>query len=379
MKYGKVLLLGAYGQTNLGDDLLLYNYLKFLDEKGFKEIEVNASEAKYIPKSIAESFPNMKVFETYNTSPLALIKRLLQADCVVYGGGTVYKELYATTGRSRYAVIVNVALFNIMARILGKPVYGCHLGIGSIKTGFGRFMSRMALLASKHTTFRDEKSFSYARDVLKLPAKKISHSTDGLFINTEWKKPWNTLAIERPKNARRVVGVNVLHDIPDWVDRKKYIKDMVSFLDRLMKQGDYLVFMPFQTDFNKHNDLVFLQKEILPKLTGKSYRVSEDLVLDNIISGLQQIDILVGMRLHSLELAATAGTPFVALAYDTKCVRYAQEIDHPYVLKLEEFSEDALYNMYSQAIEDDKIKPRLQKVTDTNYKIAGAWLKSLDF
>jgi polysaccharide pyruvyl transferase WcaK-like protein len=374
MKRNRVLLLGAYGQTNLGDDVLLYNYLKFLTEKGFKEIYINTARADLLPKSVMSKFDNVKVFETYNTSTLKLLSLLRQSDCVVYGGGTVYKELYSSTGRSKYAVILNVMGFNLIARLLGKRVYGFHIGIGTIKSAFGRLITKLALNFSEETSFRDEKSYLYAKDVLRVNNRKITLSTDGMFINSEWESVWDTLEI--PKHSGRTVGVNLLSDIPDWVDRKAYINSMVQFLDKLMADGDFVVFMPFQTDFDGHDDLTMINKEVLPKLKGKNYYVAQDLALQNIISCLKQLDMLVGMRFHSLLLATMARTPFVGLAYDTKCWRFMDEIGYPHALKIEDLTADALYEKYQQALKAPSVADKLDEARDKNVKVAKQWLQS---
>lgn len=381
MKDQTALLLGAYGQTNLGDDLLLFNYIKLLTERGYSKIIINASVAKFIPKVILDEFPltEIEVFETYNTSPLTLFKKMLLADVIVYGGGTVYKELYATTGRKPYAVIGNVMLFNTIARLLGKKIYGFHLGIGTIKTGLGRWFSRRAIMASTHTTFRDEKSFEYARDVLKLPSSKIELSTDGLFTNRDWEKVWHDIKLPKSVANRKgkLVGVNVLSDIPDWVDRKSYVNKLVQFIDDLIDRGDYVLLLPFQYDFNEHSDLYFMEHELVPKLKHKrGFYIAKDLALDTITSALQQIDVLVGLRFHSLLLATAAGAPFVALAYDTKCWRYVTEIDYPYALKIEDFSAEQLMEQYEKVLKDEqKIHPKLAREATKNFKVADAWLK----
>jgi polysaccharide pyruvyl transferase WcaK-like protein len=376
------LLLGAYGQTNLGDDLLMYNYLRLLSDKGYTHIRVNLSEARYVPKPITDAFPHLEVFETYHTSALKLLNLMRTSDAIVYGGGTVYKELYATTGRSRYSVITNVMLFNVLAALCGKKIYGCHIGIGSIKTGLGRAISWAALRWCDLTTFRDEVSYRYARDTLKLPARRIAHSTDGLFIDTIWQKEWNHADVHIPRQLQgNVVGINVLHDIPDWIDRKQYISSMRTFAARLMDEGNYIVFLPFQNAYNPHNDLTFLRQEILPSFKDyDAYHVVEDLGIDTIISYLKQVDVLIGMRFHSLLLATAASTPFLALAYDTKCWRFVQEAGYDHALKLEDVTAAALHDGYRMLLKDmPAARKRLRSIAKANYETAKEWLANTAF
>ena len=370
------MLLGAYGQTNLGDDLLLYNYLNYITELGFTDIYVNASEAKYLPVAVLEKFPNLHVFETYHTSFMHMLGYMRRADAIFYGGGTVYKELYSSTGRSPYTVIVRVMLFNMLAKLLGKQIFGLHIGIGTLKTPLGRWITKKALQNSTHTTFRDEQSFVCARDTLKVAEHLISQSTDGLFLDPAWQQPWLQAKIPAAaKQAPHVVGVNVLSDIPDWVDRTAYLTTMRTFVRDLLARGDFVVFLPFQTDFNPHNDLAFIKKEIVPHIRQfKNYAVADDVDISNVVSYLQQMDVLVGMRFHSLLLATVAGTPFLAVAYDTKCWRFIEEINYSYAQKIEDVSTERLHTMYKQLLaHTGPVKKQLARAAEVNFKAATLW------
>jgi polysaccharide pyruvyl transferase WcaK-like protein len=379
MKSRTAMLLGAYGQTNLGDDLLLYNYVRLLRKMGFDKIYVNSSLIELIPPAIIANQGGLEVFETYNSSLVQLVKLMTQSDCIVYGGGTVYKELYATTGRSRYSVISRVMVFNCLARLLGKQIYNLHIGIGSIKTKRGRLITRLALRVCTQTIFRDKESYDYAKQTLRLPEAITSHSTDGLFIDKSWQKPWRSLKLQNPRGSCKIVGVNVLSDIPDWIPRERYIQQMAEFVDEIIERGDYVVFLPFQTDFNPHNDLTFMKDEFIPAMQQKQgFEILDQLSLDTIISTLQQIDVLVGMRFHSLLLATVANTPFIAVAYDTKCWRYVQENNYPYAIKLEDVSSANLLSLYQQLLSDNQeVKRNLQVIADKHFTQAKALLEEL--
>src|SRR5687767_8005102 len=118
----RALLLGAYGQSNLGDDLLLYNYLRLLRSKGYGSVVVNVSRADLVPDIICQEFPDLKTFVTYDTSMIRLLRLVRSSDIVVYGGGTVYKEMYGTTGRNPYSLVLRILVFNAIVRILGKRI-----------------------------------------------------------------------------------------------------------------------------------------------------------------------------------------------------------------------------------------------------------------
>lgn len=381
MSARKILLLGSYGQSNLGDDLLMWNYLKLLQDRGAKEIYVNANTTKFIPDAVKKAFPNLHIVLTYDTSFVQYVKLIRSVDCIVYGGGTLYKELYSSTGRSPYSVILRLMGFNVLAKILGTRVYHLNIGIGSLKTRLGKFVTRLALSAATKTTFRDEESYLIAEERLYVKPEKIERSVDGLFMNSVWRASWHKkdLKIDR-KKYKHVVGINVLSDIPDWVDRQKYIKTMQKFVSHILERGDYVVFIPFQTDFNPRNDLKFTTDtfdEVLKHHTN--YTMLEEVPIDLVHSYMSQCDVLVGMRFHSLLLASACELPFVAIAYDTKCWRFIEEIGYSYAVKLENLQYDTLVTLYDSAINNRKvIRKQLKAATDRMYNEAEESLRTLN-
>jgi polysaccharide pyruvyl transferase WcaK-like protein len=56
------------------------------------------------------------------------------------------------------------------------------------------------------------------------------------------------------------------------------------------------------------------------------------------------------MRFHSLLLSLVNHVPFVAVAYDTKCWRFVQEVKYPYALELEKLNIKTLLEHYEHAV-----------------------------
>lgn len=381
MREKSVLLLGSYGQSNVGDDLLMWNYLGLLRDRGFTRIYVNANTQDFIPKPVKKAYPDLQIVSTYTTTIFSYISLIRNVDCIVYGGGTLYKELYASTGRSKYSVIVRMMGFNILAKLFGTKLYHLNIGIGSLKTRLGRFISKLALNAATKTVFRDKESYDYAKKTLQVNKNKIEKSTDGLFVSRIWERPWHkaNLRIDR-KKYKNIVGVNILSDIPDWIDRDNYIYVMRQFVLRLLNEGNYVVFVPFQHAFNPRNDLLFTKEvfdEILEDKSG--YKILTEVPIDLASSYLRQCDVFVGMRFHSLLLSTVNQVPFVAVAYDTKCWRFIQEIGYPYALELENLQIDDLMHLYAQVVADKaKTASRLGVATRQMYKEAEEGLRTLN-
>ncbi len=380
MKQKSVLLLGSYGQSNLGDDLLMWNYLELLRGRGFTKIYVNANTTEFIPEPIKEIYPDLEIVDTYNTSIKEYVKLIKNVDCIVYGGGTLYKELYHSTGRSKYAVTIRMMGFNVLARMLGTKLYHLNIGIGALKTRLGRFISKLALSSSTFTIFRDQESYNFAKNVLHISENKIRKSTDGLFLNHIWEKPWhkNQLKIDH-KKYKKVIGINVLSDIPDWIDREQYIITMQNVVRRLLDDNNFLVFVPFQHRFNPRNDLLFTTETFSDVLKGyKNYVVLDEVPIDQASSYLQATDLFIGMRFHSLLLSTVNQLPFVAVAYDTKCWRFIEESNYRYALKLEDLEEEKLLTICENALtRTAEIKKQLHDIASSMYAEAEEDIRAL--
>jgi polysaccharide pyruvyl transferase WcaK-like protein len=377
----KVLLLGSYGQTNLGDDLLMWNYLTWLKERGFEHIITNVDKAERVPAIIRQSYPDVHMLETYRTGIIAWLRVLRQVDCVVYGGGTIYKELYGSTGRFKHAVTLRMMVLNCLARLMGAKVYHLHIGIGSIKTRTGRLIARLGLRAATYTIFRDQQSYEYARGTLGLPPKRICQSTDGLFIDQRWKNVWHEAPAMPHKKRGKVIGINLLSDIPDWVNRQHYLATARKLIRRLCQAGHSVVLVPFQHAASPSNDLAFIQKEIVPHIQGQDgWQLLKSVQIDEIGSLMSQCDVFIGMRFHSLLLATVTHTPFVAIMYDTKCERFVSEIDYPHAVKLEDLTLAAVETACNDALRETRqIKHMLGRVRAAQYKEAGECLRNFTF
>lgn len=383
MRQKSVLLLGSYGQTNVGDDILMYNYLSLLKDRGFTHIYVNASNRENIPDVIKREFLDLKVKLTYETSLIDWIKTMRKVSLVVYGGGTIYKELYSSTGRGKYSVIIRMMVFNILARLMGAKIYNLNIGIGVLKTGLGRTVTNLALRAATMSYFRDGRSYLFAKQTLQLPVNKIKLSTDGLFISDRWQKPWHEAGLNLPAGPhKRVVGVNLLSDIPDWIDRKKYIKAGVDFVAKLAENKDNLVLLiPFQHDFNLNNDRDFMRRELAQLLIdSKNIVLLNGLPIDRAVAIYKKLDVLVGMRFHSLLLATITETPFVGLSYDTKCKRFLKENNYKYAIDLEDLTEPALTAMFKALVSNTHaVREELRKISQTQLNEGSKCLSELTF
>lgn len=103
-----------------------------------------------------------------------------------------------------------------------------------------------------------------------------------------------------------------------------------------------------------------LKKRNVTVLPVQIIRSTQDLFI------YSQIDLLLGMRMHSNILAAVYGTPFVALSYEHKTEGIAKNLDmQDFVIKCEEVNKHNLYELLMKAYES---RISLKKTIDTSIK-----------
>lgn len=76
------------------------------------------------------------------------------------------------------------------------------------------------------------------------------------------------------------------------------------------------------------------------------------------------VDLLVGMRMHANILAATQGTPYIAISYEYKTEGISRLLGmSQFCIRCEEMTDEAVYGMISRAYRGKtKIKKQLQKI-----------------
>lgn len=83
-----LLILGAYGQENIGDEALLKSTLDNLDRNKFKDIFVNSMD----PEKTSKLFG----VKGFYTGFIHTIIPFLKSKMIIYGGGTILVELRMT-------------------------------------------------------------------------------------------------------------------------------------------------------------------------------------------------------------------------------------------------------------------------------------------
>lgn len=124
----------------------------------------------------------------------------------------------------------------------------------------------------------------------------------------------------KPKSHSKKIGINIAGDNISYAhDDEKTFETIVNFIKRLAEDKWEITLFPACED-----DLVTSER-IQRRLTHRNIRLHRRFLdVESFLNAVEEQDIFVGMKLHSVILAFCAYTPSFMLAYQPKCYDFIQ-------------------------------------------------------
>ncbi|WP_267383769.1 polysaccharide pyruvyl transferase CsaB [Cyanobacterium sp. uoEpiScrs1] len=292
----KAVICGYYGQGNGGDEALLVSLLQMLPSQ-IQPIVLSAN-----PKQTHERYG---VESCHNRSVCAVLKALKASDLFIWGGGSLMQDVTSWTSPIYYAALM------ALAQQQGLKTIAWAQGIGPLRRPFTRWLTRRALLGCTAVSVRDRAS-----------AKLVSQWQINPLIAPDpvWALTRKS-TLELVNISTPIVAVN-LRKHPQLTPQK--LKILTKALIDFQKATHVcLLLVPFQAS----QDLS-IANSLASQLPGSSQIIClED---PRELKGLfREVEMTIGMRLHSLIMAAAEGSRCFALSYDPKVSRLMEEINLP--------------------------------------------------
>ncbi len=308
----RILLLGAYGRKNIGDDIFLKILLDTFSEFA---IDYNCWDTDNLPPEIA-SQPHHRAVPTSARSVFSVLRALMQARVVVYGGGELWMRLDGT--RYPNASTLKMIIVNLAARLLRKDVY--YLSVGSEPlTGWSLLLAKTSARLATHVSFRDNES---AR-ILGLPPEKTSVAPDIAFTYTP-----PLIDARMHTDGTPVVGISAvkLSNTQDSVNTKN-IQDLAAVLKTSYPHATFKLFLAMSDERAHESDLKLAQE--LQQLLGSAAAIHSYHSIDTFVRELSVCDVVVSYRLHVNILAHLIGVPVVGIGYKPKIKKFFEAYSNP--------------------------------------------------
>jgi polysaccharide pyruvyl transferase CsaB len=318
----KVLIAGAYGNGNLGDDAILLGILQTLSSK---ELRNNILVFSRDPE---ETISVHKVRASRRN-----IKDLLATDELIIGGGELFQDL-GFMG-FKYSVL------GLFAKFAGKKLVFFAVGVSSIKSRVTKLIMRLCLNLSDEISVRDNASALRLRQIgVTRPVAVV----DDPATNVKPVKPEEArrlLQLEQIEPSQQSILLGVVSQHVHDFDRNKRVQlFLLDFLRRALFQHPNLqvVFIPFSShkDFNYDRDILY-GKWLGTKLESRRYSVLRNHYTPQQMMGvLGQFDIVISTRFHPLVFARKMKVPAVGIRVFQKVENYCKTHN----LRLLELDED---------------------------------------
>ncbi len=354
----EALLSGYYGFGNIGDEAILYSLITGLRElnPGLHLTVLSAS-----PESTARCY-DVNAVDRF--SPWQLHNSFQQADIFISGVGSLLQDVTSWRSPLYYLGLIRLAHFYSL-----KTVFCCQ-GVGPLKRQWLRNLVASTVRSMSRIAVRDHDS----RDLLVevgVESSRIAVLDDPVFLLQDrfgGLKPETASAGEQlttllSKFSGSSSGVKLLGvSVRPWEDNS-YLAPLAAALEKFLleRQEFRLVLLPFHgsQDLN-------CSKKLLKQLD--SLERERFLLLDpvkdprKVLGIYQQLDLLLGVRLHSLIFAVLVGVPPVGIEYDPKISGFLKRLELEPAASTSNASQGVIYNHLIQTWEDrQKTGDKLQE------------------
>ena len=296
MRKLRAVLCGYYGQGNGGDEALLAALLQMLPENITPLVlSGNPTQTK-----------NRYQVETCDRkAPLQVWQALHRSDVLIWGGGSLMQDVTSAASPIYYGGLMG------LAQQFGLKTIAWAQGIGPLKRPFTRSLAKRVFASCSAVSVRDRASAALLSD-WQIPcylAPDPVWALDALPIEGLWDLPAPRVAI-------------TLRSHPQLTPPRLACLTR-ALIDFQKATETFILLVPFQ----KSQDLA-IAESIQTQLPGESkiLMLEDPRQLKGLFLG---VEMAIGMRLHSLIMAAAQECRCFAISYDPKVSLLMEELSIP--------------------------------------------------
>jgi polysaccharide pyruvyl transferase CsaB len=318
-----IVISGYYGFNNLGDEAVLAGISSLLKAET-DDLKITVLSAE--PEKTASRYG---INAVSRTSVIQILAALNEADLFISGGGSLLQDV---TGSFSVPYYLGLAW---LARLQGtKTVYYAQ-GAGPLNKKWSQLLTAFSLNRFELLGVRDQGSKKMLQEIG--VKKEIELTVDPVFALYD---PLNNL--KQQIKGKIEVGISVR---PWSVD---YISELAAALNQFA-EGKNIKFNIFPMHQGADDKISLALKN---KLKAETEIFELPAVPEEAVKDFSQLDLFVGVRLHSLIFALINQIPLLALSYDPKIEGLLKEIDYLPLIKLKDLEasrvEEELENIFAE-------------------------------
>ncbi|NEO33721.1 MAG: polysaccharide pyruvyl transferase CsaB [Symploca sp. SIO3C6] len=292
----RAILCGYYGKGNGGDEALLASLLQMLPEQ-ITPLVLSAIPAQTSKRYGVESCNRM--------SALQVIRAMHHSDAFIWGGGSLIQDATSIRNPLYYCGLMG------LAQQLGLKTIAWAQGIGPLQHQLTRFVGRQSFAGCTAVSVRDSASAAFLADwqIPFLQAPDPVWALDSLPVKGLWDLPAPRVAVTWRSHSS--------------LTPKRLANLTKALVDFQKATQTCILLVPFQVS----QDLSIAQS-IAAELTGSHQIliIEEPRQLKGLFRG---VEMVIGMRYHSLIMAAAQECRCFALSYDPKVTQLMAQLNLP--------------------------------------------------
>jgi polysaccharide pyruvyl transferase CsaB len=292
----RAILCGYYGKGNGGDEALLASLLQMLPESVTPLV---------LSGNPAETRKRYGVQSCDRTSPFQVVRAMRHSDAFIWGGGSLIQDVTSAASPLYYGGLMG------LARQLGLKTIAWAQGIGPLKRDLTRRVARQCFAGCVAVSVRDRGSAALLHE-WKIPfieAPDPVWALDSKPVKGLWDLPAPRVAVS-------------LRSHPTLTPER--LANLTQALVNFQKATQTCILLvPFQTS----QDLS-IAESIQSQLTGPNhlFQLKDPRELKGLFRG---VEMAIGMRYHSLIMAAAEECRCFALSYDPKVSQLMAQLNMP--------------------------------------------------
>jgi len=316
----RVLLDGAYGEANLGDNAIAYCMTQFLIRNGI-DVTISCNFPEYISESIGVPSINSLNFRKMN---LEILKDLSQYDAIIIGGGQQLQEYRIPN--PFIGMFARVCQMARRARKYNVPLVAWSVGMDWPLSFLARMMARRYLGHSNATLiFRDGKSFERARLLFEGKDCRIARSTDAVFMLPalmDKRSAADRQRFEGCAEKRLLVCVSAIDVFPGALGR------LVDICKEAAQEG-YTV-LGWHSEIRENYDVKVRAMADWNSIPGFRWLPPDPLNTDEVADLIGSSSLVITTRMHPAIIAVSQGIATYGIATNSKMETVFDELTLPY-------------------------------------------------
>jgi len=301
MDHRKLLIAGAYGTGNLGDEAILVGLLRlFVEGKKY-----DRNQVVVFSRDPEETSSFHKVFARRKN-----ILDLLKTDDIVIGGG----ELFQDVGY----MAVKYSILGLISKILGKRVKFYAVGVSSNRSRVAKLLMTMSLSVADEISVRDSASRKRLRNLG--IRKPIIVVPDPAYYVEPVSQEEATRLLRREGievNEKNISVAIVSQHVRNPQQNRRIQLFLLNFLRKSLIEyrNVQFVFFPFNShkDVSSDRDIIY-GKWLESVLKSDRYKIIRSACTPQQVMGmLRLMDLVVSTRFHPLLFAVRTGVPAIGI------------------------------------------------------------------